>query len=68
MYVIGSCGFDSVPADLGGMCVKRGMGGEVNSVETFLKVTSPDLPGPVINFATYQVDSQVMCPSMTVLW
>jgi len=54
VYVIGSCGFDSVPADLGGMCVKRGMGGEVNSVETFLKVTSPDLPGPIVNFATYQ--------------
>ena len=32
----------------------REMGGDVNSIETFLTVTSPDLPGPTINFATFQ--------------
>ena len=31
------------------------MGGDVNSIETFLTLTAPDdLPGPTINFATFQ--------------
>lgn len=54
VYVIGACGFDSIPADLGQVCVKRAMGGDVNSVETYLKVIVPDLPGAAINFATWQ--------------
>ena len=57
MYVIGACGFDSIPADLGQICVKREMEGEVNSIETYLKVIIPDLPGAAINFATWQVIS-----------
>ena len=55
VYVIGACGFDSIPADLGQICVKREMEGEVNSIETYLKVIIPDLPGAAINFATWQV-------------
>jgi len=54
VYVIGACGFDSIPADLGQICVKRNMGGDVNSIETYLKVIIPDLPGAAINFATWQ--------------
>lgn len=30
------------------------MAGDVNSVETYLKVITPDLPGPTINFGTWQ--------------
>ena len=59
VYVIGACGFDSIPADLGQICVKREMGGEVNSIETYLKVIIPDLPGAAINFATWQVFVQL---------
>ncbi len=55
IYVIGSCGFDSIPADLGQMVVHRAMDGPVNSIETYLKATTPDdEPGAMINFATYQ--------------
>jgi len=54
VYVVGACGFDSIPADLGQVCVKDAMQGDVNSVETYLKVIVPDLPGPTINFATWQ--------------
>ena len=36
------------------MCVKNEMAGDVNSVETYLKVITPDLPGPTINFGTWQ--------------
>ena len=54
VYVIGACGFDSIPADMGQICVKKNMGGDVNSIETYLKVIIPDLPGAAINFATWQ--------------
>jgi len=54
VYVVGACGFDSIPADMGQMCVREAMKGDVNSVETYLKVIVPDLPGAAINFATWQ--------------
>ncbi len=54
IYIVGACGFDSIPADMGGSVVADLMEGDVNSVETFLTVTTPDLPGPSINFATFQ--------------
>ena len=53
--MVGACGFDSIPADLGQICVRRAMEGDVNSVETYLEVQVPDLPGAAINFATFQV-------------
>ena len=96
VYVVGACGFDSIPADMGQVllllllllllfscsrsccsfcpwcsscprspvirwimivqvCVKQAMGGDVNSVETYLKVIVPPLPGAAINFGTWQV-------------
>jgi short subunit dehydrogenase-like uncharacterized protein len=54
IYIVGACGFDSIPADMGQMVVTDAMEGDVNSIETFLTVATPDLPGPVINFATFQ--------------
>ena len=36
------------------MCVRKAMEGDVNTVETYLKVDVPDIPGPTVNFATYQ--------------
>jgi len=55
IYIVGSCGFDSIPSDLGQMVVHRSMDGPVNTIETYLKCTTPpDEPGAMINFATYQ--------------
>jgi len=54
VYVVGSCGFDSIPSDMGQICIKKEMGGDVNAVETFLSVIVPDIPGPAINFGTWQ--------------
>jgi len=54
VYVVGACGFDSIPADVGQVCVKKEMEGDVNSVETFLNVSVPDVPGATINFGTWQ--------------
>jgi short subunit dehydrogenase-like uncharacterized protein len=54
VYVVGACGFDSIPADMGQVCVKKEMKGDVNSVETFLNVSVPNIPGAAINFGTWQ--------------
>ncbi|XP_040568153.1 saccharopine dehydrogenase-like oxidoreductase [Lepeophtheirus salmonis] len=54
VYVVGSCGFDSIPADLGQIFLSNQMQGDVNEVETYLEVKVPDEQGPVINFATWQ--------------
>jgi len=54
VYIVGACGFDSIPADLGSMVLAQAMGGDVATIETYLKVTVPDVPGPMINYATWQ--------------
>ena len=38
VYVVGACGFDSVPADLGQVFLAKNMGGDVNEIETYLEV------------------------------
>ena len=54
-YIVGSCGFDSIPSDMGQVVVHRSMDGPVNTIETYLKADTPsDEPGAIINFATYQ--------------
>ena len=37
-YVVGSCGFDSIPADLGTVFLEDKHGGLVNSVESYIEV------------------------------
>nr|ACO15568.1 Probable saccharopine dehydrogenase [Caligus clemensi] len=54
IYVVGSCGFDSIPADLGQIFLNKQMEGDVNEIETYLEVKVPDESGPVINFATWR--------------
>lgn len=38
VYIIGSCGFDSIPADMGVLYAQRQFEGDVNSIESFLDV------------------------------
>ncbi|XP_034435789.1 saccharopine dehydrogenase b [Hippoglossus hippoglossus] len=40
VYVIGSCGFDSIPADLGILYTHRQFKGTLTAVESFLKISS----------------------------
>ncbi len=55
VYIVGACGFDSIPADVGQGEVHKAMQGPVNRIEAFFKVISPPkVEGPLINFATYQ--------------
>ena len=40
VFVISACGFDSIPNDLGHVVLAQSMEGDVNSVESFIKVLS----------------------------
>lgn len=39
-YIVGACGFDSIPADMGTCLLEDKFGGQVNSIETFLNIRS----------------------------
>lgn len=53
VYIIGSCGFDSIPADMGVLFTKDQFKGTLTSVESFLTVNSgPD--GGCIHDGTWQ--------------
>lgn len=52
-YVIGACGFDSIPAEMGVAFMKKNFGGDVNDVENYAEFHSgPD--GGCGNFGTWQ--------------
>ena len=36
VFVVGSCGFDSIPSDLGGVAVHKAMEGPVNKVGSLI--------------------------------
>ena len=55
VYIIGACGFDSIPSDVGASLVHKAMGGPVNAIETYLELgNKSNLSGPDVNFATWQ--------------
>ena len=55
VYIVGSCGFDSIPADVGREVVHLAMVGPVNQIETYVKVKNEGTAtGPGVNFGTWQ--------------
>lgn len=52
IWVVGACGFDSIPADMGTVFLEDSFEGQVNSVETFLNIHSE--VGFHGHFATWQ--------------
>ena len=55
VYIIGACGFDSIPSDVGASLIHNTMGGPVNTIETYLEVgNTSNAKGAEINFATWQ--------------
>lgn len=56
IYIVGACGFDSIPSDLGLIFLQKKFEGTLNSVETYLKGGSedPSLSGPSINYGTWE--------------
>ena len=41
VYVVGACGFDSIPADMGTVFLETEFQGQVNTVETYLEIQAP---------------------------
>lgn len=39
-YIVGACGFDSIPVDCGALYLQQKFEGDVNSIESFIKVAS----------------------------
>lgn len=53
VYIVGACGFDSIPCDLGVEFVKQKFQGDLNSVESFICIrTGP--AGYNVNLGTYE--------------
>ena len=53
VYIVGACGFDSIPSDLGVLYVKQEFSGTLNSVDGYLKVHSGP-SGSGFHFGTYE--------------
>ncbi|XP_071963086.1 saccharopine dehydrogenase-like oxidoreductase [Antedon mediterranea] len=53
VYVIGSCGFDSIPADMGVCQIREQFPGIVNTIESFLTASSSG-SGTVGHYGTWQ--------------
>ncbi|KAF2885496.1 hypothetical protein ILUMI_20646 [Ignelater luminosus] len=55
IYIVSSCGFDSIPADLGVVFMQKNFKGILNSIETYLHMTSEGVKtGPHFNYATWE--------------
>ncbi|KAK2724007.1 hypothetical protein QYM36_002372 [Artemia franciscana] len=52
IYVVGACGFDSIPADMGVVYLSKKFEGELNSVEVYLSSQAPK--GSSFHYATWQ--------------
>ncbi|CAL8135489.1 unnamed protein product [Orchesella dallaii] len=44
VYIVGSCGFDSIPADMGVAYLLKNFGGDVNSVEEYVETENKGKP------------------------
>ncbi|XGW06302.1 hypothetical protein V3C99_016537 [Haemonchus contortus] len=53
VYVVGACGWDSIPCDMGVNFVKEHFDGDVNHIESFVQMNSGP-SGYAINEGTYQ--------------
>ncbi|KAK0411883.1 hypothetical protein QR680_005899 [Steinernema hermaphroditum] len=53
VYIVGACGWDSIPCDLGVNFIKKNFGGDLNHVESFVQLNTGDA-GYSFNAGTYQ--------------
>lgn len=53
IYIVGACGFDSIPSDLGVEYARSQFKGLINSIDAYLELKSGD-QGAGIHFATYE--------------
>lgn len=53
-YIIGACGFDSIPADLGITFLQQNFKGDLNSVEAYIRIKSGPAGYRGIHYGTFQ--------------
>ncbi|KAI4465927.1 hypothetical protein MML48_3g00014141 [Holotrichia oblita] len=55
IYLISSCGMDSIPCDMGAIFMMKNFKGTLNSIEAFIHMTEEggSHPGPTLNYATW---------------
>lgn len=55
VYIISSCGFDSIPFDLGVVYLQDKFDGTVNSVDTYMNIQMPaNIGGARVHYATWE--------------
>lgn len=54
VYIVGSCGFDSIPTDCGVTFLQQKFGGDLNSVESYLESKNDSGEKSVIHYGTWQ--------------
>ncbi|KAK9700333.1 Saccharopine dehydrogenase NADP binding domain [Popillia japonica] len=56
IYLISSCGMDSIPCDMGVIYMMKNFSGTLNSIEAFIHTTEEggSHPGPSLNYATWE--------------
>ncbi|CAG7733382.1 unnamed protein product [Allacma fusca] len=54
IYIVGSCGLDTIPSDCGIALLQQKFEGEVNSVEMYLEVINKGVKPMKINYGTWQ--------------
>lgn len=55
IYIISSCGFESIPCDLGIIFTQQKFKGEVNSIEVYLKTwVATKVTGAILHYGTYE--------------
>lgn len=55
IYIVSACGFDSIPVDLGIVFTQQTFGGEINTIETYLKLSSTgNVKGSLLNYGTWE--------------
>lgn len=56
VYIVSACGIDSIPCDLGVIFMQNKFAGTINTVESYiaLSTTGGPYPGPSVNYGTWE--------------
>lgn len=55
IYIISACGFDSIPCDLGILYTQKNFKGEINTIESYLKMrNTSNVGGASLHYGTWE--------------
>ncbi|CAL8135491.1 unnamed protein product [Orchesella dallaii] len=52
-YIVGACGFDSIPSDYGASYIQQNFEGDVNSIESFVDIGSDNSSVSTLHYGTW---------------